>query len=92
MKKKLFSLGHGLATLSFLVLMILTFFNPQTLPVLHLTPELARIIMLQILSFIFLLAYLQFYFSITLRIFALLTCFLFLGQSVWMSFISLGVK
>jgi hypothetical protein len=92
MKKILFSFGHGLGTVSFLSLLFLTFFWPQALPALHLTPELARIVMLQILSFIFLLAYLQFYFSLTWRIFALLACFFSLGQSVWMSFISLGVK
>lgn len=92
MRHRLFNIGHLLSTLGFLALFLITFFYPQGLAGLHLTPEMARIIMLQIMSFIFLLAYLQFYFSPGWRFFSLLLCFGFLAQSVWMSYATLGVK
>jgi hypothetical protein len=91
-RRRLFSIGHTLSTLSFLSLFFLVFFFPQALSALHLTQELARIIMLQIISFIFLLAYLQFYFSPGWRFFSLILCFGFLAQSVWLSYVSIGVR
>jgi hypothetical protein len=92
MRHRLFSIGHTLSTIGFLGLFSLTFFCPQYLASLHLTGELARIIMLQIMSFIFLLASLQFYFSPGWRFLTLFMCFGFLAQSVWMSYTTLGVK